>query len=143
MDSANNLNEHPLRPYYVQPAVDSNWSTPSPSIPRPSASTTNATSTPSYSIPPSAYLNRYEDSSVLPYYNDNDGVINGGRYLKSFLISSFLTFTSTALVMPFEVGKTLAQVQYVPRITIDDGGMNIQAEEEEEVSCIHSTNRIR
>lgn len=132
MDSVNNLNEHPLRPYYVQPAIESNWSTPSPSITR--ASTSSNTTTASYSIPPSGYLNRYEDSSAIPYYTSNEGVINGGRYLKSFMIGSFLTFTSTALVMPFEVGKTLAQVQYVPRILVDDDHMPSTMEEEEEVS---------
>ncbi|KAK4703513.1 hypothetical protein P7C70_g2702, partial [Phenoliferia sp. Uapishka_3] len=35
--------------------------------------------------------------------------------LRAFATSSILAWTSTALVMPFEVGKTLAQVQWVPR----------------------------
>lgn len=35
--------------------------------------------------------------------------------LRAFVTSSLLSFTGTALVMPFEVGKTLAQVQWVPK----------------------------
>lgn len=53
--------------------------------------------------------------------------------VKSFLTSSLLSFTSTALVMPFEVGKTLAQCQWVPRDGIDPivwGGTDGVIEEE-------------
>lgn len=64
-------------------------------------------------------------------YSSTD-TTSGGQFLKSFLISSLLTFTSTALVMPFEVGKTLAQVQYVPRISIEEPRMLSREEEEDE-----------
>lgn len=40
--------------------------------------------------------------------------------LKAFVTSSLLSFTGTALVMPFEVGKTLAQVQWVPKEGLDN-----------------------
>lgn len=35
--------------------------------------------------------------------------------LASFAYGAGLTFLSTAIVMPFEVSKTLAQVQWIPR----------------------------
>jgi fusion and transport protein UGO1 len=35
--------------------------------------------------------------------------------LNEFVSASLLGFASTAMVMPFEVGKTLLQIQYVPR----------------------------
>jgi mitochondrial fusion and transport protein UGO1 len=40
--------------------------------------------------------------------------------LRAFVTSSLLSFTGTALVMPFEVGKTLAQVQWVPKEGLDN-----------------------
>ncbi|KAI5480990.1 mitochondrial carrier protein [Pseudohyphozyma bogoriensis] len=55
--------------------------------------------------------NRYESTAD---YLDTDAPVSG-TMLRAFVTSSLLSFTSTALVMPFEVGKTLAQVQWVPR----------------------------
>lgn len=57
---------------------------------------------------------------------------------RSFVASSFQGFLSTALIMPFEVGKTLAQVQWVPRDGIDPmtwgGNQDVVEEEVVEVS---------
>jgi fusion and transport protein UGO1 len=60
---------------------------------------------------------------------------------RSFVASSFQGFLSTALIMPFEVGKTLAQVQWVPRDGIDPmtwGGNQDVVEEEVVEVGIHS-----
>ena len=38
--------------------------------------------------------------------------------LKGFLASELLQYTGTALVMPWEVGKILLQIQWVPRDTV-------------------------
>lgn len=109
--TAASASEHPLRPYAVQPAFDSNWSSPTPTVS-------------SRASPPSvgAYLDRYEDRA-LPYTAGSNGAVDatsGGLFLRSLVLGSLLTFASTALVMPFEVGKTLAQVQYVPRVSLQE-----------------------
>lgn len=65
--------------------------------------------------------------------------VSAGAMARSFVSSSFQGFLSTALIMPFEVGKTLAQVQWVPRDGIDPmtwgGNQDIVEEEVVEVSC--------
>lgn len=40
---------------------------------------------------------------------------NAAQLFKAFVASAVLQYTSTALAMPWEVGKTLLQVQWVPR----------------------------
>lgn len=47
---------------------------------------------------------------------------------KSFVASFVLQYTSTAIVMPWEVGKLLLQVQWVPR----DAGEEVLGEDQEE-----------
>ncbi|THH08841.1 hypothetical protein EW146_g8861 [Bondarzewia mesenterica] len=47
--------------------------------------------------------------------------------LKTVVASAFLQYTTTAIAMPWEVGKCLLQVQWVPRNALED------PEEEEEV----------
>lgn len=42
-----------------------------------------------------------------------------GAMLRAYTTSSVLSFVGTAMVMPFEVGKTLAQVQWVPKDGLD------------------------
>ncbi|KDR84853.1 hypothetical protein GALMADRAFT_260563 [Galerina marginata CBS 339.88] len=41
--------------------------------------------------------------------------INAAQLFKAFVASAVLQYTSTAIVMPWEVGKLLLQVQWVPR----------------------------
>lgn len=140
---------HPLRPYYVAPPIDSDW-TFGPTLSSSSKSTTNSRS----SIPSSSSynssssstqpsfklttLNRYEQSSssLMKEFKEGRASLSDLTPLegiKSFLTTSLLTFASTALVMPFEVGKTLAQCQWVPRDGIDPivwGNSNDVVEEE-------------
>jgi mitochondrial fusion and transport protein UGO1 len=49
--------------------------------------------------------------------------------LKGLLATAFMQYTSTAIAMPWEVGKMLLQVQWVPR---DAGEPEPELEEEEE-----------
>lgn len=123
---------HPLRPYYVP--QQSNTSSSS-TLPTPTLSSTN---NPAHSLPTQPSPNRYESS--LATLHDLPPTPSTGAMLKAFATSSLLSFTATALVMPFEVGKTLAQVQWVPRDGLDplvwgDGiveGTELQEEDTEE-----------
>lgn len=110
MDSNPTSSSHPLRPYYVAPATDSDWAFGSRPIA--SSSTRNSSYPDSLRI---SSTNRYESSTS---FDDLESPA-AGAMLQSFLMSSILSFTSTALVMPFEVGKTLAQVQWVPKDGIE------------------------
>ncbi|BGP18891.1 hypothetical protein JCM10213_003010 [Rhodosporidiobolus nylandii] len=107
---------HPLRPYSVSSGVDDYaWSAhlPSPA----GAASSSARPTPGTNTPPSLRLpasNRYE-SSVGDLEDAAGGMPNAGSLLRAFVTSSLLNFAGVALVQPFEVGKTLAQVQWVPR----------------------------
>ncbi|KAF5311986.1 hypothetical protein D9619_003405 [Psilocybe cf. subviscida] len=56
---------------------------------------------------------------------------NAAQLFKAFVASAVLQYTSTALVMPWEVGKTLLQVQWVPR---DAGEVEDEEEEAQEVA---------
>jgi hypothetical protein len=58
-----------------------------------------------------------------------------------------MQYATTAIAMPFEVGKTLLQVQWIPREQTDDAEEDKPPEtmrEEEDVVCIsgipHTTN---
>ena len=57
--------------------------------------------------------------------------------LKSLIAGAVLQYTSTALAMPFEVGKLLLQVQWVPRdLTLLEGPTVIEEEYEEEAEVV-------
>ncbi|POY76074.1 hypothetical protein BMF94_0797 [Rhodotorula taiwanensis] len=108
---------HPLRPYSVSPSL-ADWQ-PLPT----SSSLDNATTAASHAsgatraVPPSLRMptsNRYE-SSIGDLPEANAAFPNAGSVLRAFVTTSLLSFTGVAMVQPFEVGKTLAQVQWVPR----------------------------
>ncbi|GAA5911373.1 hypothetical protein JCM6882_002359 [Rhodosporidiobolus microsporus] len=124
---------HPLRPYSVSPKADDwSWSAQLPSssdsTPRPTASS---------STPPSLRMptaNRYE-SSVGDLEETATGMPNAGSLLRAFVSSSLLSFTGVAMVQPFEVGKTLAQVQWVPKDGLEPFiGYDMSELEEESVN---------
>lgn len=54
---------------------------------------------------------------------------NAARLFKAFVASAVLEYTSSAIVMPWEVGRTLLQVQWVPR---DAGEVDEEEEEGQE-----------
>jgi fusion and transport protein UGO1 len=103
---------HPLRPYSVSTKPeDWAWNPTdhtSSSAPHPP---TGSSTPPSLRLPST---NRYE-SSVGDLDESPVSFPNAGTILRSFVTSSALSFVGVALVQPFEVGKTLAQVQWVPR----------------------------
>ncbi|GAA6064455.1 hypothetical protein JCM10212_004439 [Sporobolomyces blumeae] len=104
---------HPLRPYSVSVRPDDfAWSSSTPTPPRPSTSR---------STPPSLRYSprdRYHDSLTDLDHLAND-LPSAGALVRAFVTSSLLSFTGVALVQPFEVGKTLAQVQWVPKDGVD------------------------
>jgi len=62
---------------------------------------------------------------------------NFAQVFKALVASAVLQYTSTAIVMPWEVGKLLLQVQWVPRdagedVDLDDRGDEEGEEEEAE-----------
>ncbi|ORY90706.1 mitochondrial carrier domain-containing protein [Leucosporidium creatinivorum] len=115
MDTGPSTSSHPLRPYAVIPEAG-DWSLGS----IPSASSSRlppSSSSASPSIRVSPPTNRY--TSTISDLDHADAPA-AGAMLKAFVTSSLLSFTGTALVMPFEVGKTLAQVQWVPKEGLDN-----------------------
>ena len=59
--------------------------------------------------------------------------------IKSLIAGAVLQYTSTALAMPFEVGKLLLQVQWVPRdLSLLEGPTIIEEEYEEEAEVTDS-----
>ncbi|GAA6001800.1 uncharacterized protein JCM10292_005915 [Rhodotorula paludigena] len=121
---------HPLRPYSVSPSLD-DWTAAPPGGPAglgasPTASSSSSASAATTSIPPSLRIppsvNRYESATVDldPLGGAGAGAgatlaTQAGGMLRAFVTSSLLSFTGVAMVQPFEVGKTLAQVQWVPK----------------------------
>ncbi|SPO21133.1 related to UGO1 - outer membrane component of the mitochondrial fusion machinery [Ustilago trichophora] len=115
---------HPLRPYY-QPPEDSVFIA---TAPRFSTTGTPNASAGSSSRPfvaataPKQTSNRYMSSNdAKPYvattsaggFGEADASVSD--IFRALLISGALQYTSTCLAMPFEVGKLLLQVQWVPR----------------------------
>ncbi|SPO20217.1 related to UGO1 - outer membrane component of the mitochondrial fusion machinery [Ustilago trichophora] len=115
---------HPLRPYY-QPPEDSVFIA---TAPRFSTTGTPNASAGSSSRPfvaataPKQTSNRYMSSNDAKPYVATTSVGGFGEadasvsdIFRALLISGALQYTSTCLAMPFEVGKLLLQVQWVPR----------------------------
>ncbi|PWN53544.1 mitochondrial carrier [Violaceomyces palustris] len=115
---------NPLRPYN-QPQT---FSTSSPSFSKSSypssssstASASTSTSSPSSSRQPFSFqtTNRYS-SNDKPYVasvptSPEDRQPPLAEMLKALMMSGALQYTSTCLAMPFEVGKLLLQIQWVP-----------------------------
>lgn len=115
---------HPLRPYY-QPRDDSTFiASPTSSKPIPTSSTSSSSS----SRPPSAPIRSSSSFSTPPtsnkyvsddLYDQDYSSASGSTSSISDLTTAALTslalqYTSTCLAMPFEVGKLLLQIQWVP-----------------------------
>ncbi|GAA5954948.1 hypothetical protein JCM3765_007820 [Sporobolomyces pararoseus] len=118
---------HPLRPYSVphQPRDDFSWH----SSPSSSSSSSSSSTPPSLRYPSTSNSDRYSSSSTLDSLSDAP---SGGMLLKAFVTSSLLSFTGVALVQPFEVGKTLCQVQWVPKVGVLELLDNSTQEEDED-----------
>ena len=77
---------------------------------------------PSYHFP-----NRPSSSSSFHFPNDEPHA-PVAKVFKALVASAVLQYTSTAIVMPWEVGKLLLQAQWVPR----DVGEAVESEDEDE-----------
>jgi fusion and transport protein UGO1 len=94
-----------LRDLYNPPA--SSWQFHPPSTPPPLPSSSSSPSirpVASYDFP----RHRTRRSGVV-------SLENAGAVANAVVFSALAQFSSTAIAMPFEVGKTLLQVQWVPR----------------------------
>ena len=122
-----------LRDLYSDPS--SAWSFTQAS-PAPAAAS-GSSSTPSPSTIPFQWKSRSGAShnsifDLSPDLNDvSVSDIDLIRVLKTVLASAMLQYTSTAIAMPWEVGKLLLQVQWVPRDVQDSDLVQEVAEEEE------------
>lgn len=95
----------PLRPYYVAPAIEDSIFSPALS-----AGPKNGSSRAS----PAITNNRYARVDELLDLDSGEPASVEGL-VKGFLSTSLLGFASTAIVQPFEVGKVLLQVQWIPK----------------------------
>ncbi|SJX60587.1 related to UGO1-outer membrane component of the mitochondrial fusion machinery [Sporisorium reilianum f. sp. reilianum] len=116
---------HPLRPYY-QPPEDSVFIATAPRFSTTGTPGASAASSSSKTFAAAAAskpnTNRYMSSNdAKPYvattsaggFGEADASISD--IFRALLVSGALQYTSTCLAMPFEVGKLLLQVQWVPR----------------------------
>lgn len=70
--------------------------------------------------------------------------INVAQLFKAFVASAVLQYTSTAIVMPWEVGKLLLQVQWVPRDAGDPEPLPLEmAEDDNDDAVCHSTSQSK
>ncbi|WFD02088.1 hypothetical protein MOBT1_000767 [Malassezia obtusa] len=123
MDSAD---AHRLRPYY-KPRDDFSFVATAPMLnaSRPpggeaaSASVRGADSTPTISLPNTS-TNRYLSGDADLAGLDGTDRLSPGAVVKGLAVSAALQFTSNCLAMPFEVGKLLLQVQWVPNEQVWD-----------------------
>jgi len=101
-----------LRDLYIDPS--STWaflpptSLPPPKVPEP------APSGPSYQWSTRPSRNSIFDLSPSLDLSEPSSV-DAANLLKTLVASAVLQYTSTAIAMPWEVGKLLLQVQWVPR----------------------------
>jgi len=120
-----------LRDLYTR-EPNASWSF-APSIPEPEKLAPNATTVPSASPPTFQWSSRPARNSVLdlsPDLNDGSG-FNTVQVIKALTASALLQYASSTIAMPWEVGKLLLQVQWVPQ----DMPPQLEMEEEESEVC--------
>ena len=106
-----------LRDLYVDP--NHSWSFTKPSDTRIFTPRSRHSPTSGYSLSPTLSLDGPESNERVPL----------PHVFKSLVASFVLQYTSTAIVMPWEVGKMLLQVQWVPR----DAGEEVIEEGEKDM----------
>lgn len=102
-----------LRDLYIDPSTAWAFVPPSTTSP-PVKITESAPSGPSYQWSTRPSHNSIFDLSPSLDLSEPSGV-NAANLLKTLVASAVLQYTSTAIAMPWEVGKLLLQVQWVPR----------------------------
>ncbi|WAQ85159.1 hypothetical protein PtA15_5A733 [Puccinia triticina] len=110
---------HPLRPYYQPSPRRAEHPPPTHWLRPPSTSPAPATLDGLLSPAPPGYLPARRASAVVPDYGlaslrPAPDPASLPVLLRAYLAAGLVAFTSTAIVMPFEVGKTLLQVQSIP-----------------------------
>jgi fusion and transport protein UGO1 len=135
---------HPNRPYY-KPSDDSGAfiATTAPRYSANTSSGTNAATQRSsnsgnLSLPPAS--NRYSSSiDEIGGSESSSYASNLSEAGMALLYSTALQYTSTCLAMPFEVGKLLLQVQWVPK---DEVWMAFgEAEKDDEMKLLNKSRR--
>jgi len=108
-----------LRDLYIDPAQTWAFSTPTPP---PNATITSPTPPTAASVPVAQsyqWSTRPSHNSIFDLSPSLDlsepTGINAAQLFKAFVASAVLQYTSNAIAMPWEVGKLLLQVQWVPR----------------------------
>ena len=117
MSAAVPTREHSAsRPYYVARALDDEFFADSLS---PGGRASGSTGTGGSSLYNAANASKSRYGVVEDLLDFDEGFdtprSSTAVLLRSFISTSLLGFASTALVQPFEVGKTLLQVQWIPR----------------------------
>ncbi|KAF8624816.1 hypothetical protein AX15_005703 [Amanita polypyramis BW_CC] len=100
-----------LRDLYVDPAAAWAFNVPTPPAP---PTTSSPASDPSYQWSARPARNSIFDLSPSLDFTEPSG-IDLGQLAKTVVASAVLQYTSTAIANPWEVGKLLLQVQWVPR----------------------------
>lgn len=112
-----------LRELYAPPTTS--WSFDSSSEPAPVPVGSVPSSSASYQ-----WATRPSQNSVLdlsPSLGETGA--NGAQIARAIAASALMQYTTTAMIMPFEVGKTLLQVQWVPRDAEDLPEADVEEED--------------
>ncbi|EFP84089.2 uncharacterized protein PGTG_10467 [Puccinia graminis f. sp. tritici CRL 75-36-700-3] len=118
--------QHPLRPYYqprAQHSTSTQWQTTTtatatarPTIQDLMASSPSSSSSlllrPAHPSPSSSSIITAYDLDLRTTASSSSSSLS--LIFRGYLSAGMLAFTSAAMVMPFEVGKTLLQVQWIP-----------------------------
>ncbi|KAJ7124723.1 mitochondrial carrier domain-containing protein [Mycena crocata] len=121
-----------LRGLYSDPS--SAWSFVQPLS---TVSNSAAAAAPSNSAPPYQWSSRPSHNSIFdlsPELADPSDGIDPINLLKTLAASAILQYASTAIAMPWEVGKLLLQVQWVPRDAGEPDPSELPDEEEDALS---------
>jgi mitochondrial fusion and transport protein UGO1 len=101
-----------LRDLYIDPS--SAWAFLPPTVSQPAVKTSLAETTPSYQWSTRPSHNSIFDLSPSLDLSESSSA-NAANFLKALVASAVLQYSSTAIAMPWEVGKMLLQAQWVPR----------------------------
>ena len=123
-----------LRDLYIDPAQTWAFTTPTPlsnaTIPAPTPPAAPVAQSYQWSTRPSH--NSIFDLSPSLDLSEPTG-INAAQLFKAFVASAVLQYTSNAIAMPWEVGKLLLQVQWVPRDAGEPEPLHAEDDHEEAV----------
>lgn len=131
-----------LRGSYNDPTSNSGWTfLPAPGSPQSNLNTTTPPDVPAVSGSAYQWSTRPSHNSIfdlspsLSPSSDDFVAIDATLVLRSLVASALLQYASSAMAMPWEVGKMLLQVQWVPR--------NIDEPEDEAEPAIENDDNVR